>query len=118
VPHNSKATYGGMVYSDTELMVVMTNLASGGGWWRGESCACPGAASRVVVWEPLVWSSSVCQLESWDDGGLEVAQQRVWRCLVVLGSHSTGDGAAVLGVAVQRRGWPHRARVGGGDALH
>jgi hypothetical protein len=30
VPHNSKATYGGMVYSDTELMVVMTNLASGG----------------------------------------------------------------------------------------
>jgi hypothetical protein len=55
------------------------------------------------VWEPLVWSSSVRQLESWVDGGLKVAQQRVWRCLVVLGSHSIGDGAAVLGMAVQRR---------------
>jgi hypothetical protein len=73
VPHNSKATYGGMVYSDTKLM-VLTNLASGGGR-RGESCACPGAASRVVVWES---SSSVNQFRRWADGGLEVAQQRVW----------------------------------------
>jgi hypothetical protein len=30
VPHNSKATYGGMVYNDMKLM-VLTNLASGGG---------------------------------------------------------------------------------------
>jgi hypothetical protein len=58
------------------------------------------------------------QLESWADGGLEVAQQRVWRRLVVLGSHSTGDGAAVLGMVVQRWGWPHSARVSRGDALH
>jgi hypothetical protein len=41
---------------------------------RGESCAPPGAASRVVVWEPLVWSSLVRQLEGWADGGLEVTQ--------------------------------------------
>jgi hypothetical protein len=76
MPHSSKATYGGMVHSDTELMVVLTNLASGG--HRGESCACQGAVSRVVVWDPFVWSSSVRQLEGWADGGLEVAQQRVW----------------------------------------
>jgi hypothetical protein len=70
------------------------------------------------VWEPFVWSSPVRQLESWNDGGLEVAQQWVWRCLVILVSHSTGDGAAVLGMAAQQRGWPHRAGVGGGDMLH
>jgi hypothetical protein len=106
VPLSAKATYGGMVYSDTELMVVLTNLASGGR--RGESCACPGATSRVVIWEPLVWSSSVRQFESWADGGLELAQQRVWRCLVVLGSHNAGDGAAVLGMATQDRSWRRR----------
>jgi hypothetical protein len=72
MPHSSKATCGGMVYSATELMVVLTNLASGGR--RGESCACPRAVLRVVVWEPLVWSSSVHQLKGWTDGGLEVAQ--------------------------------------------
>jgi hypothetical protein len=44
VPHNSKATYGGMVYNDTELMVVMTNLASRGGG---------GVASPVLVQERL-----------------------------------------------------------------
>jgi hypothetical protein len=49
------------------------------------------------VWEPLIWSSSVRRLESWADGGLEVAQQRVWRRLVIPGSHNTGDGATVLG---------------------
>jgi hypothetical protein len=52
------------------------------GWpsWRilllagrhGESCACLGAASRVVVWEPLVWSLSVRQVEGWANEGLEV----------------------------------------------
>jgi hypothetical protein len=31
VPHSSKATYGGTVYSDTELMAVLMNPASGGG---------------------------------------------------------------------------------------
>jgi hypothetical protein len=63
VSHSAKATYGGTVYNDMELMVVLTNLASGEGR-RGESYAYPGAASRVVVWEPLIWSSSVRQLES------------------------------------------------------
>jgi hypothetical protein len=87
-------------------MVVLMNLASSGR--RGESCARLGATSRVALWKPLVWSSSVRQLEVWADGGLEVAQQWVWRCLVVLGSHNVGDGAAVLGMVAQRRGWPHR----------
>jgi hypothetical protein len=50
VPHNSRATCGVMAYSVVELMVVLTNLAPSGR--RGESCACPGAASRVAVWAP------------------------------------------------------------------
>jgi hypothetical protein len=59
------------VYSATEWMVVLTNLSSGG--CRGESCACPGAASRVMSWEPPVRSLRMRQLEGWADGGLEVA---------------------------------------------
>jgi hypothetical protein len=50
------------------------------------------------VWEFLLWSSCVRQFEGRDDRGLEVAQRRTWRRLVVLGSHSAGDGAAVLGM--------------------
>jgi hypothetical protein len=99
MPHGSSDMYGGMAHSVAELMVVLANLASGGRC--GKSCACPGAASRVVVWEILVWSSSVRQLEGRADGGLEDAQRRVWRCPVVLGSHSTGDDAAVPGMTTQ-----------------
>jgi hypothetical protein len=105
-----------MVYNGMELLAVLTNLASGG--CRGEFCACPGAVSRVVAWEPLVRSSCVCQLEGWADGGLDVAQRRAWRCLVVLSSHSAEDAAAVLGMVAQRRGCPHRADGDKGDALH
>jgi hypothetical protein len=75
MPHGSSATYGGMAHSVVELMVVLANLSSGGR--RGASCAHPGAASRVVVWELLVWSSSVRRLEGWADGGLEDAQRQV-----------------------------------------
>jgi hypothetical protein len=52
------------------------------------------------VWEPPVRSSSIRQLEGWADGELEVAQQRAWRRYDILGSHSVGDGAAVLGMVV------------------
>jgi hypothetical protein len=110
------AMYGGMVCSATEWMVVLTNLASGRR--RGESCACPGAISRAVVWEPLVWPFCMRQLMGWADRGLEVTQRWAWRRLVVLGSHSTGDGAAVLGMVAQRRGWPHRADGDKGDMPH
>jgi hypothetical protein len=85
---------------------------------RCESYTRPGAASRVAVWELLVWSSCIRQLEGWADGELEVAQQRVWRRLVVLGSNSAGDGAAVLGMAVHHWGWLHRADGDRGDAPH
>jgi hypothetical protein len=51
--HSSRATYGGMAYNTVELMVVLTNLAPSG--YRGESCACPGATSRVAVWAPPAW---------------------------------------------------------------
>jgi hypothetical protein len=57
VSHSSKATYGGMVYSAVELMVVLTNLAPAGS--RGEPCTRPRAALRVAVWEFLVWLPSV-----------------------------------------------------------
>jgi hypothetical protein len=86
--HGSSATYGGMACSVVELMVVLENLAFGG--HRGKSCACPGAALRVVVWELLVWSSSVRRLEGWADRRPEAVQRRVWRCPVLLGPHSTG----------------------------
>jgi hypothetical protein len=56
-----QATHGGMVYNTMELLIILANLTSGR--CRGESCACPGVVSRVVVWEPLVWLSSVRQLE-------------------------------------------------------
>jgi hypothetical protein len=63
-----------MAHGVVELMVVLTNLASSG--CHGESCARPGAASRVAVWELLVWSPSVRRLKGWADGGPEDAQQR------------------------------------------
>jgi hypothetical protein len=93
------ATYGRMAHSVVESMVVLTNLASGGR--RGVSCACPGAASRVAVWELLVWSSFVRRLEGWADRGPEAAQRWVWWCPIVLGFHSAGDDAAALGMAAQ-----------------
>jgi hypothetical protein len=43
-----------MAHSVVDLMVVLENLAPGGR--RGESCAHPGAASRVMVRELLVGS--------------------------------------------------------------
>jgi hypothetical protein len=45
-------TCGGMVYSVVELMAVPANLIPTG--CRGESCSCPGAASRVAVWGLLI----------------------------------------------------------------
>jgi hypothetical protein len=61
MPHDSSATYGGMTHIVVEWMVVLENLASGGRC--GESCACPGAASRVTTWELLIWFPSVRRLE-------------------------------------------------------
>jgi hypothetical protein len=55
------ATYDGMAHSVMESTAVLANLASGGR--HGASCARLGAASRVVVWELLVRSSSVRRLE-------------------------------------------------------
>jgi hypothetical protein len=53
----------------------------------------------VAVWELLPWSSCVRHFEGWADGRSAVAQRRTWRRLVVPDSHSTGDGAAVPGMA-------------------
>jgi hypothetical protein len=72
----------------------------------------------VVVWELPVWSPSVRRLGGAADGRPEDVQQRAWRRLVVLGSHSAGDGSSVPGMVAQWWGWPHRAGGDGGDALH
>jgi hypothetical protein len=53
----------------------------------------------VVAWKPLFWSLCVRQLEGRADGRPAVAQRRAWRRLVVLCSHSVGDGAAVPDMA-------------------
>jgi hypothetical protein len=50
-------TCGGMVYSATEWMAVLANLALV--VRHGDSCSRPGAASRVAVWELLIRSPSV-----------------------------------------------------------
>jgi hypothetical protein len=93
-----------MVYSVAELMVVLTNLTCV--VHRGKPCTCPGVALSVAVWELPIWLPSVRWLEgsSW--------------CLVVPGSHNTGDGVAVPGMTAQRRGWRHKAEGDRGVALH
>jgi hypothetical protein len=70
-----------MAHSVMELIAVLANLASGGR--RGKSCARPGAASRVAVWELLVWSPSVRRLEGWADEGPQAAQRQAWKLLTV-----------------------------------
>jgi hypothetical protein len=85
-----------MVYSATEWMAVLANLASGGALLR---TLCPSRSGfERSAWELLIWSLCMRQLEGWANGRLEVAQRQMWSCLVVLGSHSAGDGAAVLGM--------------------
>jgi hypothetical protein len=63
-------------------------------------------------------SLSVRRLEGVADRRLEDVQCQGRRCLVVPGSHSDGDGVAVLGMVAQWWGWPHRADGDGGDKLH
>jgi hypothetical protein len=116
VLHSSKATYGDMAHSVVELMVVLTNLTPFG--CRGESCACPGVASRVAVgasrFGHCPYTDSRVQLT-------ECRRMHNSGCGDVLsswGSHSVGDGTAVHGMIAQRRGCPHRARGDRGDALH
>jgi hypothetical protein len=63
-------------------------------------------------------SSSVRRLEGVANRRPEGAQWRGWCCLVVQGSHSDGDSIAVLAMAAQQWGWPHRADGDGGDTPH
>jgi hypothetical protein len=62
---------------------------------RGVPCIRPRAASRVVVWELLPWSSCMRRFDGQADGRLAVAQRPVWWRLVVPYSHNAGDGAVV-----------------------
>jgi hypothetical protein len=99
MPHGLSATYGGMAHSVVDLTVALVNLASGGR--HGESCARPGAASRVAAWELLVWLPSVHWFKGSADRRPGGAQRPVWRCPVDPGSHYAGDDSAVLGMAAQ-----------------
>jgi hypothetical protein len=84
-----------MVYSATEWMAVLVNLASGRALLR-TLCPSRSGFEGSGVGDSPFRLSCVCQLEVWADGRPRVAQRRAWRHLVVLGSHSAGDGAAVL----------------------
>jgi hypothetical protein len=96
------ATCGNMVYSVGELTVVLTNLASGGR--HGGSCARPGAASRVIALGLLF-------------GRCPYADSRA-RLTEDRRPHNSGRGdvlstwvPTVLGMTLQRRGWPHEGEV-------
>jgi hypothetical protein len=66
----------------------------------------------AAVWEPLFWSTCVHQLEGRADGRSAVAQRQTWCRLVILDSHSAGDGAVVPGMVAQgRRRWRRRTSL-------
>jgi hypothetical protein len=63
-----------------------------------------------------VQSSSADGLEGAVDGGPYEVQRQTWRCPVPARFNSAGIVAAVRGVALQGRGWPHRVDSDGDDA--
>jgi hypothetical protein len=92
------ATCGGMAYNAKEWVAAWRILLLAGR--RDKSYACPGAASRIVVWEPLAWLSSVRRLEGHADGGWKSYNSG---CGDVLSSRAP----VVLGMALQCLGWWH-----------
>jgi hypothetical protein len=103
------ATCGSMAHSVVELTVVLTKLASGGR--RGESCARPGVALRVVAPE-LLFSRRPCA-----DSRAVLTED--WR------PHNGGRGTVpsvwvptVLGMLLQCLRWPRRAGGDWEDAPH
>jgi hypothetical protein len=92
------ATYGGMEHSVVELIVVLANLISGGR--RGESCARPGAGSRVAVLELLLGRHLYAGLRArlTEDQRLHSG----WRGDALLIWVPT-----VLGMTLQCSGWRH-----------
>jgi hypothetical protein len=98
------ATYGGMAHSVTELMVVLTNLAPVGR--RSESYTCPGAASRVAVWDLPVgrrrYANSRARLT---EGRRMHSSGR--------GSVSSSRASTAPGMVLECLGWRCSARDGG-----
>jgi hypothetical protein len=82
---------------------------------RGVSCARTGATSRVVAQRLDVWLPHAGRFEGAVNGGPYEVQWRAWRRPASVRSNSVGDVIAVPGVALQWRGWPHRADSDGGD---
>jgi hypothetical protein len=87
--HTVLATCGGMVYSVTEWMAILANLASGGALLR---TLCPSRSSfeGSGVGASPFRLSCMRQLKGWADGRPGVAQRWTWRRLVVLSPIAPG----------------------------
>jgi hypothetical protein len=66
----------------------------------------------------LVRPLPVGRLEGAVEGRSYEAQWRAWRCSVPVRLNNVADGAAVPGVALQWRGWPHKTDSDGEDHSH
>jgi hypothetical protein len=86
-----------------ELTVVLMNPAPGG--CRGESCACLGAALRVVAWELPVRSSSVRWLKGAAEEGRRMHNSRC-------GGVSSSRASTSPGMVLQCPGWWHSGKDG------
>jgi hypothetical protein len=73
------------------------------------SCARTGATSRVVAQRLDVRPPPAGRFEGAVNGDPYEVQWWAWRRPVPVRSNSIGDVVAVPGVALQWRGWPHRA---------
>jgi hypothetical protein len=62
-----------------------------------------------------VWPLRAGRLEGAVNGGPYEVQWQAWGRPVPVRSNSVGDVVAVLSVALQWRGWPHRADSDGED---
>jgi hypothetical protein len=63
----------------------------------------------------VVWPPPAGRFEGAVNGGPYEAQWQAWRRPVPVRSNSVGDVVSVPGVALQGRGWPHRAGSDGED---
>jgi hypothetical protein len=91
----------------------------------GESCSSWGVVARLVLVQEQLrgwWRSGWLSVRRPrtgsrvpSTGGPYAAQWRAWRRPVPMRSNSIGDVVAVPGVALQWRGWPHRADSDGED---
>jgi hypothetical protein len=108
------STCKGVVSSAMEMTAVLVSLGPVLASWRVLCSNRSGfEGSGIVVDRPVF----VCERArgSVDKGPYEV-QRQTWWCPVPTRFNSAGVVAAVHGVALQGRGWPHRVDSDGDDA--